>query len=74
MSTPDFVRELARANARPARLFPVPIQLLRLPMKYFGLSDALLGSLEMDVTKAHATGWRCPLTLVEGLSRALGPK
>jgi UDP-glucose 4-epimerase len=73
ISTPDFVRELARASARPARLFPVPIQLLRLPMNYFGLGDALLGSLEMDVTKALATGWHPPLTLVEGLSRAIAP-
>jgi UDP-glucose 4-epimerase len=73
MSTPDFVRELARASARPARLFPVPLPLLRVPMNYFGLNDALLGSLEMDVTKALATGWHPPFTLVEGLSRAIGP-
>src|ERR1700687_18997 len=74
VSTPEFIRLLARASARPARLLPVPLPLLRVPMNYFGLSDALLGSLEMDVTKAYATGWRCPLTLVEGLSRAIGPR
>ena len=72
LSTPEFIRLLARASARPARLLPIPIQLLRLPMNYFGVSDALLGSLEMDVTKAHAIGWHSPLSLVEGLSRAGG--
>ena len=71
VSTPNFIRELARASARPARLLPVPIQLLRLPMNYLGLSDALIGSLEIDVGKAIATGWQCPLTMAEGLSRAV---
>jgi UDP-glucose 4-epimerase len=72
VSTPEFVRLLARAYARPARLFPVPLPLLRVPMNYLGLTDALIGSLEMDVGKAKATGWHCPLTLAEGLSRAVG--
>jgi len=72
VSTPEFIRLLARSSARPARLLHVPVQLLRLPMNYFGVSDALLGSLEMDVTKAHAIGWHSPLSLAEGLSRAGG--
>jgi UDP-glucose 4-epimerase len=72
VSTPEFIRLLARSSTRPARLLPVPPALLRAPMNYFGLSDALLGSLEMDISKANATGWRCPLTLAEGLSRATG--
>jgi nucleoside-diphosphate-sugar epimerase len=71
VSTPEFIRLLARASARPARLLPVPVSLLRVPMNYLGLSEALIGSLEMDVTKANATGWHCPLTLAEGLSRAV---
>ncbi len=71
VSTPEFIRLLARASTRPARLLPVPLPLLRVPMNYFGLNDALLGSLEMDVTKALATGWHPPFTLVEGLSRAV---
>jgi nucleoside-diphosphate-sugar epimerase len=73
VSTAEFIRLLAHVSARPPRLLPVPTQLLRLPMNYFGLSDALLGSLEMDVTKALATGWHPPFTLVEGLSRAVAP-
>ena len=71
VSTPEFIRLLARASARPARLLPVPLPLLRAPMNYFGLSDALLGSLEMDITKALATGWHPPFNLVEGLARAV---
>ena len=72
VSTPEFIRLLARASARPARLLRVPLPLLRVPMNYLGLTDALIGSLEMDVGKANATGWCCPLTLAEGLSRAVG--
>jgi len=74
VSTPEFIRLLARASTRPARLLPVPLPLLRVPMNYFGLNDALLGSLEMDVTKALATGWHPPFTLVEGLSRAVSAR
>jgi UDP-glucose 4-epimerase len=73
VSTPEFIRLLARASSRPARLLPVSVSLLRVPMNYLGLSEALIGSLEMDVSKANATGWHCPLTLSEGLSRAVGP-
>lgn len=73
VSTPEFIRLLARACARPARLLPLPVSLLRVPMNYLGLSDALIGSLEIDTRKANATGWHCPLTLAEGLSRSIDP-
>jgi len=73
VSTPEFIRLLARACARPPRLLPVPVSLLRIPMNYLGLSDALIGSLEIDAGKAYATGWHCPLTLAEGLSRSISP-
>jgi UDP-glucose 4-epimerase len=71
VSTPEFIRLLARACGRPARLWPVPVSLLRVPMNCLGLSDALIGSLEIDTEKADATGWRCPLTLAEGLARSI---
>ncbi len=71
VSTPDFIRLLARASKRSARLLPVPHLLLRASMKPLGLGDALIGSLEMNIAKANATGWHCPLTLDEGLSRAV---
>jgi UDP-glucose 4-epimerase len=70
VSTPEFIRLLARASAQPARLLPIPLPLLRPPMSYLGLTDALIGSLELDAGKANATGWHCPLSLAEGLARA----
>lgn len=73
ISTPGFILELAKASTRPSRLFPAPVPLLRIPLRYLNLSDALLGSLEMETTKARAIGWRPPLTLSEGLARAVGP-
>jgi UDP-glucose 4-epimerase len=36
-------------------------------------NDSLLGSLELDVSKALATGWRPQITLDEGLQQALRP-
>lgn len=73
ISTPGFISELAKASACPSRLLPVPLPLLRSSLRYLNLSDALLGSLEMETTKARATGWRPPLTLSEGLARAVRP-
>ena len=35
------------------------------------INDSLLGSLELDLSKAASTGWRPPITLDEGLQRAL---
>jgi hypothetical protein len=43
-------------------------------MQYQEPTDALIGSLELDVDKAKATGWRCPLTLAEGLARAVAAR
>jgi UDP-glucose 4-epimerase len=70
VSTPRFISELARATGTSSRLFPIPIPLLQMPLRYFGLDDALLSSLQMNTAKAKATGWRCPLTLAEGLVKA----
>jgi UDP-glucose 4-epimerase len=33
--------------------------------------ESLIGSLKLDLSKAAATGWRPPITLDEGLRRAL---
>jgi UDP-glucose 4-epimerase len=33
--------------------------------------DSLIGSMEIDVSKMAATGWRQPLSLEEGLLRAV---
>ena len=62
---PTSMSLVARASARPVRLIPIPLALLLVPTN---LTDALIGSLETDVSNANATEWRSPLTLAEGLS------
>jgi UDP-glucose 4-epimerase len=70
LSTPAFVRELGRAQGRPARIFPFPVALLRASLSPLGLSEALIGSLELDTAKARASGWHAKVGLAEGLIRA----
>jgi UDP-glucose 4-epimerase len=73
ISTPEFLRMLARARGVNARLFPFPVSMLRLALDRSRLSDALLKSLELDTSRAKATGWRPALTMAEGLRRAAEP-
>jgi UDP-glucose 4-epimerase len=74
VSTPEFFTRLAKAAGRKARLLPVPEPLLGSLLTLSGRADArqsLIGSLELDISKALSTGWRPPLTLDEGLRLAL---
>jgi UDP-glucose 4-epimerase len=74
VSTPEFFMRLAKAAGRKARLLPVPEPLLGSLLTLSGRADArqsLIGSLELDISKALSTGWRPPLTLDEGLRLAL---
>lgn len=74
VSTPEFVRRLARAAGTRSRLFPVPASLLSALLTISGRQEihhSLIGSLELDVSKAASTGWRPEVTLDEGLQRAL---
>lgn len=75
VSTPDLVRAIARALGVPARLWPLPPLALRLAAAAVGRSDAaerLLASLEVDTAAFRARfGWMPPLSLDEGLARAL---
>ena len=74
VSTPDFVRRLAKASGVRARLFPLPTPVLSQLLKFGGLSSAresLIGSLQLNIAKATATGWQPPFTLDEGLRLAL---
>jgi len=73
VSTPEFIRRLAKAAGTTSRLFPMPTSVLSALMKISGREDArdsLIGSLELDVSKAASTGWRTPITLDEGLRLA----
>jgi UDP-glucose 4-epimerase len=74
VSTPEFIERLAKAAGAKPRLFPLPKRLLGGLLKVAGRPDAyesLVGSLKLDLSKAASTGWRPPITLDEGLLRAL---
>ena len=74
VSTPDFVERLARAADMKPRLFSLPTPVLSGLLTIAGQPEAyesLVGSLTIDLSKAASTGWRPPVTLDEGLRRAL---
>jgi UDP-glucose 4-epimerase len=74
ISTPEFVRQIARASGKTARLVPLPLPALQLLLKMSGrpeARDSLIGSMEIDTCKMAATGWRPPFSLEEGLRRAV---
>jgi nucleoside-diphosphate-sugar epimerase len=74
VSTPEFIRRIAKAADTTVRLVPMPEPALRLLLKMSGrpeARDSLIGSMEIDVSKAASTGWRPPLSLDEGLRLAL---
>jgi UDP-glucose 4-epimerase len=74
ISTPEFVQQIARAAGKTARLVPLPMPALQLLLKMSGrpeARDSLIGSMEVDVSKLAATGWRPPFSLEEGLRRAV---
>ena len=73
VSTPEFIRRLAKAAGATARLFPIPTSVLSALFRISGRQearDSLIGSLELDVSKAASTGWRPQVTLDEGLRLA----
>jgi UDP-glucose 4-epimerase len=74
VSTPEFIGQLARAAGAPSRLFPMPVKALDLLFRVTGRLDAhesLIGSLELDLSKVAATGWRPEITQNEGLRLSL---
>jgi nucleoside-diphosphate-sugar epimerase len=75
LSTADLIRRLAGSLNRPARLFWVPRCVLMAGASLLGRREMalrLLGSLQVDISKARARlGWTPPLTVDEGLRRAV---
>ncbi|MBR1249290.1 NAD-dependent epimerase/dehydratase family protein [Bradyrhizobium sp. AUGA SZCCT0169] len=74
VSTPEFIRRLAKAAGTSPRLFSIPPRLLTALLNVSGrkeINDSLVGSLELDLSKAASTGWRPQVTLDEGLDLAL---
>ena len=74
VSTPEFVRRLARAAGVKSRLFPMPVALLNGLLTISGREqarDGLIGSLELDLSRLASTGWRPIVTMDEALQRAV---
>lgn len=77
LSTTCLIRRLARAMGRPARLIPVPAAVLAAGATLLGkrnVAERLLGSLQVDISKAHRMlRWVPPISVDEGLRRAVAP-
>jgi UDP-glucose 4-epimerase len=74
VSTPEFIARLAKAAGKNSRLFGMPPDLLGTLLSVLGRQDthdSLIGSLELNLSKATATGWQPPVSLDEGLRLAL---
>ncbi|EJN07644.1 nucleoside-diphosphate-sugar epimerase [Bradyrhizobium sp. YR681] len=74
VSTPEFIERLARASGKSPRLFRMPPDLLGTLFSVMGRQDthdSLIGSLELNLSKAIATGWQPQVSLDEGLRLAL---
>jgi nucleoside-diphosphate-sugar epimerase len=76
LSTPDLIRRMACAMNRTARLLPVPVWALKAGASLLGKGDAvqrLCGNLQVDISKSRTLlGWNPPISVDEGLSRAVG--
>lgn len=74
VSTPEFIERLAKAAGKSPRLFGMPPDLLSTLLSVMGRQDthdSLIGSLELNLSKAIATGWQPQVSLDEGLRLAL---
>lgn len=78
VSTTELLRGVAKAMGKPSRLIPVPAGLLQLGATMLGkkaVAQRLLGSLQVDITKAQQLlGWTPPLTVEQGLQRCFETK
>lgn len=75
LSTTELIRGMAQAAGKPARLLPVPVWALQASAKLLGKGNAvqrLCGNLQVDISKArHLLGWAPPISVEEGLKRAM---
>jgi UDP-glucose 4-epimerase len=75
ISTPEFVREIAQALRRNARIVPVPLFAVKASLWIGGQPEAfnsVAGSLVMNISKSRSTGWHPQITLSEGLRISVG--
>lgn len=72
LSTPELIRQLARAMGRSPRLFALPMGVLRAVAALTGRQSALervCGNLQVDISKARTIlAWSPPQSVREGLS------
>jgi UDP-glucose 4-epimerase len=74
ISTPEFVRRIAKAMGKKPFIVPFPLFALRGLFRLSGRPEAnesVVGSMQVDTSKTLKTGWRPPLSLDEGLRMAL---
>lgn len=75
VSTTDLLRRTARAMGKKAHLLPVPAFALELGATLLGrraVAQRLCGSLQVNIEKTrHVLGWNPPLTLDQGLKKAV---
>ncbi len=71
ISTKGLIEAIAKVMGRPARLLPVPVNLLRHIANWLGKkaeADRLLGSLALDCSKLRKElDWRPPFTFEQGM-------
>lgn len=71
LSTTELLHRLARFLGRPARLFPVPVWLMRVAavlLRKRSLSTRLFDSLQVDISKTkNLLGWSPPVDVDEAL-------
>jgi UDP-glucose 4-epimerase len=74
VSTPEFVRRIAKALGKKSCIVPFPLFVLRGIFSLSGrpeANDSVVGSMQIDTSRALKTGWRPPLSLDEGLRMTL---
>jgi len=75
VSTTELLRLMSKAIGKKRILIPVPEKLLTFLLVIVGrrnIAERLLGSLEVDISKAkNLLGWRPPVTMEEGLKATM---
>jgi nucleoside-diphosphate-sugar epimerase len=74
LSTAELLKRIGAALGHPARLFYIPLALLKLGATVFNklsIYKRLCGSLELDITKTRQLlGWTPPVSVDDGLLKA----
>jgi len=73
ISTTELLQRMGKALGKPARLIPIPAQLLRLGAQMLGKRDVaqrLLGNLQVDISKTkELLDWKPPVSFENGLQK-----